>query len=384
MTARTTLEVRLLGPVELADGITPVPVGGRRPRVALALLASAAGGVVSGDRLAEAIWGDDAADRARTTLQVHISNLRKALTSAGAGAGVLANTGDGYRLDTTQVGVDAARFEALVATGAAQAARGETGPAADTLEVALALWRGPFAADLLDVAELEGERSRLEEVRLGVEEDRAEAALALGRHGSTLAVLEAMCREHPLRERRWGLLMVARYRSGNQAGALAAYRQAREALVDELGIDPGQALQRLERSVLSQSDSLMVPEAAGTPALVWLDPAGAPRRLPLVPDRTPVRLGRESTQCDVVFDWDPTVSRLHAEVRHEGTAWLIADEGMSSNGTFLNGARIGAATALADGDLVRVGNTTLRARLPGAPERPRQAYGGETLLPPVT
>src|SRR5438552_90027 len=150
--------------------------------------------------------------------------------------------------------------------------------AAETLRSALALWRGPALADLAWEPFAQGEIVRLEELRVAALEDRIDADLALGRHGQLVGELERLASEHPLRERLRGQLMLALYRSGRQADALAVYQRARRTLVEELGIEPGESLRKLERAILEQDPALNV------------HPAARARRIPTPP--TPL-LGRE-------------------------------------------------------------------------------------------
>src|SRR5262245_26433624 len=152
--------------------------------------------------------------------------------------------------------LDLSCFERLLAEGQAALAAGEPARAHATLERALGLWRGAALADLLDAEWARRESARLEELRLGAAETRLEAALALGEHASAVGELERLLVEHPLREQLAALLMRALYGSGRQADALAAFQRTRRLLVDELGIEPGPALQELNRAILNQDPAL--------------------------------------------------------------------------------------------------------------------------------
>ena len=225
-----------------------MPLGGPRQRAVLALLLLEANRVVSMDRLAEDVWGGDPPEGWVTTLQTYVFHLRRALEpdrARGAAGGVLVTRGRGYLLRVDREHLDAAPFQDGLTAGRAALEAGRYAEAAETLRTALGLWRGPVLADLADYAFTRPEAARLEELRLAALEARIDADLALGRHDALTAELEQLAAEHPLRERLHGQLMLALYRCGRQADALAAYRRARDLLADELGIDPGEPLQRL-------------------------------------------------------------------------------------------------------------------------------------------
>jgi predicted ATPase/DNA-binding SARP family transcriptional activator len=262
------VSVRLLGPVAVLVEGEPVALGGQKRRELVAALALEAGEVVSRDRLIDALWGEDPPDTARNTLQVYVSQVRKLLPD-----GVLETRANGYRLAVDPSAVDAFEFERLATTGRSALTIGDAAGAAETLSAALELWHGPEPADLP-----QAETIRLEELRLTAMEDRIDAELALGRHGQLVGELERLVAEQPLRERVRGQLMLALYRSGRQADALAVYQRARKTLVDELGIEPGESLRKLERAILAQDPALDLPQAA------------VARRIPSAP--TPL-LGRE-------------------------------------------------------------------------------------------
>jgi len=257
------LELRVLGPFEAVLDGEPVAIGGPKQRSVLALLAVDVGRVVSVDRLIEGVWGEEAPDGARRSLQVYVSNLRKALAPAGGGDSVLVARSPGYLLDVDPDRVDAVRHASLVAEAREARAGGRHGEARARLADADALWRGEPLADLAFEPFAGPVVARLAEERADAAEDRAEAEIACGGHVDAVATLERMVEEAPLRERRWGLLMLAQYRSGRQAEALRTYGRARDTLVDELGIDPGPALRDLESRILVQDPDLAAaPEAA--------------------------------------------------------------------------------------------------------------------------
>src|SRR5688572_5780314 len=230
------LDVRLLGPIEAErDGLS-LALGGPKPRALLAVLALEPGRVVSVDRLVEALWPGDPPETATHAVQVYVSQLRKALGP------VLTTRAPGYELELDPDRVDVHRFVRLAQDGRAALEAGDPASAEGALRDALALWRGPALADFLYEPFAQTEIARLEELRTVALEERIEADLALGRHAELVSELEALVAAQPLRERPRTQLMLALYRSGRQADALAAYRTARETLVVELGIDPGPEL----------------------------------------------------------------------------------------------------------------------------------------------
>ena len=248
------LEVRLLGPIEVERDGEPVALGGQKPRTLFGVLALEPGRVVSVDRLVEALWPGDPPDTAGHAIQVYVSQLRKALGP------VIATRAPGYVLELEPERVDAHRFARLAQEGRAALEGGEPESAEVALREALALWRGPALADFLYEPFAQTQIARLEELRTVVVEERIEADLALGRHVELVSELEALVQSERLRERPRAQLMLALYRSGRQADALAAYRDARETLVEELGIDPGPELRELEAAILRQDESLLLEE----------------------------------------------------------------------------------------------------------------------------
>ena len=243
------MEFRILGPLEVADGDAVVPLGGAKQRALLAILLLSANEVVSVDRLIDELWGERSPESGVTALQVRVSQLRKAL---GAGGELILTRAPGYVIRLEREQLDLYRFERLL--GEADAA--EPAVATAKLHEALALWRGLALSDLAYESFAQPAIGRLEELRLAALEKRIEADLALGRHAELVAELEALVTVHPLRERLRGHLMLALYRCGRQADALAAYQTARRALVEELGIEPSAPLRELEQAILCQDRSL--------------------------------------------------------------------------------------------------------------------------------
>ena len=245
------MKFRILGPLEVWDDGGEVSLGGRKPRALLALLLLRANEVVPADRLIDELWGDASPEDAAAALRVNVSRLRKALRQD-----VLTTRSPGYMLRVEPDALDLNRFERLIDEGRGLLSRGLAAEARQRLADALSLWRGPALADFAYESFAQTAIGRLEEIRLAAVELRLEADLALGRHDELVGELETLVAEHPLRERLRGYLMTALYRSGRQAEALDAYRDARRALVDELGIEPGVALQELERAILRQDSAL--------------------------------------------------------------------------------------------------------------------------------
>jgi YVTN family beta-propeller protein len=248
------IEFRILGPLEVVEDGRPVVVGAPKVRALLAVLLLHRGEVISTDRLIDALWGERASPTAARTVQVYVSNLRKAV-----GDGLLVTQGRGYMLRAEPGQTDVDRFEALVAQGRQALEQGDALTAAAVLREALRVWRGPALADFGYEPFAQPEIARLEEARLAALEDRIDADLASGGHARVVGELEATVREHPLRERLRGQLMLALYQSGRQADALQAYRDARRELLDKLGLEPGPALQELERAILAHAPALDAP-----------------------------------------------------------------------------------------------------------------------------
>ncbi|HEU0246786.1 MAG TPA: AfsR/SARP family transcriptional regulator [Gaiellaceae bacterium] len=243
------MDFRILGPLEVVDGDHAVVVPGIKERSVLAILLLHANELVPADRLIDELWNDEPPATARKSLQVRVANLRKALRRGGQ---LLVTQSPGYVLRLESDQLDLRRFERLV--GAADGL--ESGAAAAKLRDALALWRGAPLADLGYEEFAQGPIARLEEVRLATLEKCIDAELSLGLHADLVRELEELAALHPLRERLRALLMLALYRSGRQADALGVYRETRRVLDEELGLEPGPALQRLERAVLAQDPTL--------------------------------------------------------------------------------------------------------------------------------
>ncbi len=241
------MEFRVLGPLEVLSDGRALDLGGQKQRALLALLLLEANRVVSSDRLIEGLWEGDPPSTAQKGLQVYVSQLRKLL-----GRERLQTKAPGYVLRVDPDELDVERFRRLQAEG--------------RLDEALALWRGPPLGEFAYRRFAQPEIARLEELRLGCLEERIERDLAGGRHAELVGELEALVKEHPLRERLRGQLMLALYRSGRQAEALDAYADARAALVEELGIEPGRELRELHQAILQQDSELDLLAVEAEPA----------------------------------------------------------------------------------------------------------------------
>ena len=231
----------ILGPLEVSgDDGQRLALGGPQQRALLAVLLLNAGRVVSTDRLIECLWGEQPPAAARSLLQGCVAGLRRALkVGAGPDRQPLVTRAPGYCIEVRPDELDLDRFDRLVA--AAQ------------LTDALSLWRGPVL-DGIALDACQADVARLEERRLAVLEQRIEAELRAGRHTSLVGELESLVRVHPLRERLWAQLMTALYRADRQADALAAYQRLRRTLVDQLGVEPGATVRRIQGAILSGTD----------------------------------------------------------------------------------------------------------------------------------
>ncbi len=260
------IEYRVLGPLEVVRNGTVVSLSRPRVRALLALMLLRANEVVPADTLVDALWGDQLPHNAGNALQATVSRLRRDLEDASTGGSPIGTRPPGYVLEIEPDALDLWRFERLVSGGRARLAAGDPGGARTLLSEAFGLWRGAALADVTGVDALDRERSRLEEARLAALELRVEAELLDGRHAELVGELEALVAEHPYREELRAQLMLALYRAGRQAEALATYQEGRTLLVDELGIEPSRALQQLERAILLQDPTLELPESPREPA----------------------------------------------------------------------------------------------------------------------
>jgi WD40 repeat protein/DNA-binding SARP family transcriptional activator/ABC-type transport system involved in cytochrome c biogenesis ATPase subunit len=282
------MKFHILGPLEVRGESGPLALGGAKPRAALAVLLLHPNIPVSAERLALALWGEDAPAGATKTVQVHISRLRKALDDPE----VIVTSAAGYCLRVGPGELDAAEFERLADDGRQALAGGQTERAAGLLREALGLWRGTPLADLALDTFHEAEISRLEERRLVALETRVEADLASGRQAELIAELRQLTVANPTRERFAAQLMVALYRCGRQAEALETYQETRRSLIAELGVEPGPWLRELQESILRQD--------------VALDPGAVVAELPAELDTTtaPPLVGREDELAWLRLRWE--------------------------------------------------------------------------------
>ena len=295
------LDFRVLGPLEVVGEAGAVALAQGKARTTLGVLLIHANSVVATDRLIDDVWGARPPATATKSVHVYVSQLRRSL---GADAIVTRPPGYELRLEPGQLDLD--RFERL----REEAAHAEPATAAATLREALALWRGPAFADFTYAAFAQATIARLEELRLGALEERIEAELELGRHAALVGELATLAQEHPLRERIRAAQMLALYRSGRQAEALAAYQSARRRLVDELGIEPSRALHELERRILMQEPALdFVPaeRSAAAPKTVRRarsrSTAGAGCAPPERRERTGRSWGASESSMRCAWDW---------------------------------------------------------------------------------
>jgi DNA-binding SARP family transcriptional activator len=346
------------------DGVA-LALGGSKQKTALAILLLAQGQTVSTERLVDAVWGDDPRAGAVSTLRVFVSNLRRAVSPDDALA--IQFNGGGYRCRFA-FDLDVTRFEeqCLLASSA---------PAATCARLwrqALAMFREDPLVGLEDTDAVHRERTRLVESRNIALDSMFAAELAANRHREVLPELFAAAVEQPMREQMWSALIVALYRSGRQAEALQTYRQFRNRMVDELGVEPTPEMRRLEQLVLEQSHALDLEPtgpsaddpAAGRLAAATIDvrAAGADARLELadgrsiVLDRRVMSIGRDGA-VDIVIS-DPRVSRRHATIRSRQGRYELVDES-STNGTEANGEPVDRHE-LVSGDVIRLGGFEAR------------------------
>lgn len=358
-----------LGPLECWWAGDRLSLGGAKQQMVLALLVLEANRVVSVDRLLDWVWVDEAEPRNAATLQVYVSNLRRELAPAAdrIGRPLIVTQRPGYelRLDTDQS--DLLHFESLRLDGEEARRHDRLGPAVDAFRAALLCWRGePFAGLPVDP----GATTSLRLARAAIAERLAEVELAMGRHREVLPELQTWVADEPLNEALRAHLMIALYRSGRQAEALAVYQHGREQLVEQLGIDPSRDLRELEARILNQDADLELAIHHGPidrgPATVVRSSVLAHQAVLEYPggrfvlDGPVATIGRLADR-DVMID-DGGVSRVHAEIRRVGSSFVIVDLG-SANGTVVNGRRT-VQQVLEDGDVVRLGAVELRFTLP--------------------
>ncbi len=296
------MEFRILGPFEAVHDGESLPLGGARQRALLAVLVLHRREVLSTDRLIDELWGERPPATAAKIVQGYVWHLRRAL-----GEGVIVTRGRGYVLAIGPGQVDVERFGALAGDGRSALAEKDAARARERLNAALSLWRGEPLSEFAYEPFAQSEIARLQEERLAAVEDRIDADLALGRAGELIGEIESMVREHPLRERLRGQLMLALYRSGRQAEALDAYQTARVQLAEELGLEPGPALKTLQKQILEQAPALQGSPLSGDDTRPLRSASAATDRRSVLPRPPTPLIGREhelAAVCGLLGDPD--------------------------------------------------------------------------------
>ncbi len=339
-----------LGPIAVLKGGHHVVIEGMRQTAALAALVLYVGRSVSADQLVEALWPSEQPSSARRTLQSHLSRLRGAL-----GAGVIVRDAGGYRLSAA-VKTDVVEFEHHLGRAAAME---DTVDAVAHLDAARAIWRDDPYPELVDWAPAVAERTRLVELHESLVEDRLELLLGLGDPAGLAAEAAALVSVQPLRERRWGLLMRALYLSGRQTEALATFQEAREHLIETVGVEPGPELRALERAVLEQDPGLQGRAAPMAPfgGALAAEVEQLPRFLDLLRQRDPL-VGRDGELDRGLEHWD--------QARRAGRPAVLVLRGEPGIGKTRLAAEI-LVRAAASGDAVHVARCREGAGAPYAP-----------------
>jgi DNA-binding SARP family transcriptional activator/predicted negative regulator of RcsB-dependent stress response len=289
----SNLRFEILGPVRAFRGGRELDLGPPRQLAVLAVLLLNHGHAVGRAELEHAIWGQDAPPSARNLVATYVARLRKVLEPARpsrAPATLLSSTVAGYRITPAGGGLDAQDFADSVARARTLRRDGDPAAAARLLELAVAAWRGPRALEGASGPYIEAERRRLMEARTAAYEELFDAALELGRHAECVAELTALSIGNPLREHVRSLLMLALYRTGRQAEALAVFQDYRRVLADQTGLDPGERIRRLNERILAADPQLLITPhntqdgtttaAAATPAAAAMPPAQLPADAP--------------------------------------------------------------------------------------------------------
>jgi DNA-binding SARP family transcriptional activator len=360
------LTISVLGPLEARRDDVSLALGGAKQRSVLGILALAPNQAVSRDRLIDALWEENEPGDALAALQVYVANLRRILDpqrDQGREGQLIESVKSGYRLQIEDGSLDLLQFNALVreasaVIGAERRLR---------LREAVRLWRGQLLQDLQGQRFLVAESARWDEALRSVYRDLFRAELAMGNSEGVLADLERLTAESPYDEALAGLRMIALFRSGRQAEALAAFGHVRERLVEDLGVEPSVELQELEFRILRQDRGLLDNRRSeavamatvrvskdGSVPVAELDLAG---RIYLL-DRAVTTLGRLSDR-DIVLD-DQLASRRHAEIRRTTEGFELIDLG-STNGIAVNGRAI-TTHRLEDGDRISIGDLVLAFR----------------------
>lgn len=365
----TAWEYLVLGPLEVRHAGAPVALGGPKQRGVLASLLLDAGRVVPTSRIVEHVWDAEAGDSSLGSLQAYVSTLRRVLRDEGdQGDGRIEYVRPGYRVHVSPGELDLEQLDDAQGRAREARARGDLAAAAHLLRYALSLSRGPVLADLVDNPSFAPLVVPVERRVAALRHECYDVELVLGRHHALGPELEAASALDPLDERLAGQLMLALYRSGRQADALAVYQRVSDRLRDELGLEPGAALRGLHEGVLRQELALEAHDpAADVAATMTHDDRGVRGATLVLPNGVPIDLGSRTVvvgrhpECDVVLA-DPRVSRRHAEIRPVAGGYEVVDLG-SSNGTRVGGDEV-SRRRLADGDRIQVGSSELVLALP--------------------
>jgi DNA-binding SARP family transcriptional activator len=359
----------VLGPLLVTVNGTRMPLGAPKQRAVLAMLVINRNRPVSVDSLINAVWDEEPVPAARTSIQSHVSNLRRLLRTAGVDPHqVLASAPPGYQLNVADADCDLGRFITEKAAGVQAAAAGRFEDASNHLSAALREWRGPVLDDLREFSFVDAFATALVEDKVTVHTAFAEAEIACGRPGAVIGELEALTAEHPYHEPLWAQLITAYYVTERQSDALRAYRRLKTGLAEGLGIDPGPTVSALHERILRQEPlgtkradlithkrNIYRPEDADPEIPVpesvarLRDNIGRQYRL----NGATTRIGRLDDN-DIVLD-DNDVSRHHAVITDTGTGFVITDL-RSTNGVEVHGRRIRGSATLDDGDRIRIGS----------------------------
>jgi DNA-binding SARP family transcriptional activator len=358
------LVFHLLGPLTVVRDGAVLPLGGLKRRALLAVLVANRNRPVSVSAIIDAVWDDAPPPSGNASVQVAISGLRDLLGDR-AEARILRTVAPGYQLTVPDADVDLARFR-MHRDGATKAVTaGRLGEAGALFRAALDEWSGRALEDLRGLRFADELAVSLEEERLAALQARLDVDLRLGAHREVVGELATLTSDYPLHEAFWAQYMLALYRCGRQADALAAYRSVRAHLLDELGLEPSPNLRHLEAAMLAQSPLLTLSQPQVDETLredVVLPPAGL-----LLEDGTQVpvtatglRIGRMPGSA-IVLD-DPKASRNHAVVAASATGYVITDL-HSTNGTRLGGEVVAGTRRLRDGDVIEIGSRRLVFRV---------------------
>ncbi|HVK22231.1 MAG TPA: BTAD domain-containing putative transcriptional regulator [Actinokineospora sp.] len=278
MTQQGGPDLRVLGPIEVIGPAGPAALVGGRQRAVLAALALHPGTMLPFTRLVDALWGEEPPRTAVKTLHSHVARIRQALAAAGLPPMVITRE-PGYVLTAPRSSIDAHLFTELVDRATAARQRGSLDSAATDLRAAVALWRGDALADAPVEGWAAGEIDRLHELRLSTLEELYDVEVRVGRHQEVLTAVSRLQAEHPTRERLTGVHMLALYRAGRQAEALAAFQKLRHTLADQLGVDPGPELDALHTAILRRESIVDAPAPIAVVATPVVVPAQLPARV---------------------------------------------------------------------------------------------------------